>query len=321
MGSAQAVPRGGSPWRLSGLVLLVLVLAPLVVARTFLLYIATLVLLYSIGAMSLHLVLRMGYVSLGHAAFMGVGGYTSALLVRSLHLPWSVAFLASGAGAALLALLVGPIILRLKGVYFVLVTFTLGEIVRLVFVEWEQVTNGSNGIAEIPAPWVAVSGVADYYYVALGAALLVLIFVSRVLASDVGHAVEAIRENETLAEANGIPVLRVKVTLFTIACGLVGLQGSLQAHFIHFISPLSYSFSESLNFVVINVIGGLHTLWGPLIGAAFLVSLPELLRSWLSAQWMLYGLALVLVMAYFPGGLGEIGSRIARFARHRQRAA
>lgn len=292
-----------------------MVIWPLILNETFLLYIATLVLLYSIGAMSIHLVLRMGLVPLGQAAFMGIGGYTSALLVTKLEVPFLLALVASGAAAALLALVVGPIMLRLRGVYFVLVTFTLGEIVRLVFTEWVSLTGGSEGISQIPAPWPALMEIRNYYYFALAAAALCLAFAVRVLRSDIGHAIDAIRESETLAEANGVPVFRVKVTVFVIACGLVGLQGSLQAHFIHFISPLSYSFTESLNFVIFNVIGGLNTLWGPIVGTVFLVSLPELLRGWVEFQWVLYGIALILVMAYLPGGLSDIGSRLAAFLR------
>jgi branched-chain amino acid transport system permease protein len=99
----------------------------------------------------------------------------------------------------------------------------------------------------------------------------------------------------------------VKIIVFVIACALVGIQGTLQASFVHYISPLSYGFAESLKLVVINVIGGLNTLWGPILGAIFIVALPELLRSWVDYQWVLYGLALILLMRYLPGGLFEIG--------------
>jgi branched-chain amino acid transport system permease protein len=300
-----------------GIVALVLVVWPFILYRTFLVYIATLVLLYIIGAVSMHLILRMGLVSLGHAAFMGVGGYASALLVTTLHLSFPLAFAVSGMSAALLALLVGPIILRLRGVYFVLVTFTLGEIMRLVFTDWATLTGGSEGFSQIPAPWPALMAIRNYYYLVLVVAILCVAFAARLLNSDIGKAIDAIRESESLAEANGIQVFRVKVTVFTIACGLVGLQGSLQAHFIHLISPLSYSFSESLNYVIFNVIGGLNTLWGPIIGAVFLVSLPELLRGWVEFQWVFYGIALILVMAWFPGGLSEIGDRLLPLLRRK----
>jgi branched-chain amino acid transport system permease protein len=297
----------------AGAALLVLVGWPLVIRGNYLVYIATLVCLYAIGAMSLHLILRMGQVSLGHAAFMGLGGYTSAVLVTAADLPFVLGLFAGGAVAGMLAGLIGPILLRLKGVYFVLVTFTLGEIVRLVFVEWISVTGGSSGIYQIPAPAPLFLDLTAYYYLALAAAMLVGLFCNRLLSSDIGRAMQAMRESESLAEANGIPILRIKVVMFVVAAVLVGFQGSLEAHFIRYISPLSYDFSESLRFLVMNVIGGLNSLAGPILGALFLVVLPEMLRGWVEIQWVLYGIALILIIRYVPGGLVDFAARILAF--------
>jgi branched-chain amino acid transport system permease protein len=118
-----------------------------------------------------------------------------------------------------------------------------------------------------------------------------------------------------LAQSSGVPILRFKVMIFAIACGLVGLQGSLLAHFITFVAPGSYTFNESLNLLVMNVIGGMGGLAGPLIGAAFLTSLPEFLRGWVELQRVLYGVVLMLVMLFVPGGLIEIGRRLLSTGR------
>jgi branched-chain amino acid transport system permease protein len=279
---------------------------PFVLGDSFLLYIATLVGIYAIGAMSIHLVFRVGQFSLGQAAFMGIGGYTSALLTTNLNVSWWGALVAGATASALIGAVVGPIVLRLTGVYFVLFTFTFGEFVRQIFVDWTAVTNGSEGIAGIAAP-AAFSSPTGFYYLVLGFAVLTGAICGRLLVSQFGDAVDAIRESEGLALSNGVPVFKVKIIVFVISCALVGIQGSLEASFVHYISPLSYGFGESLKLVVINVIGGLNTLWGPILGAIFIVALPELLRSWVEYQWVLYGLALILLMRYLPGGLFEVG--------------
>lgn len=288
----------------------VLLVWPLFVGEPFLVYIATLVLLYAIGAASLHLVLRIGHLSLCHAAFMGLGGYTSALLTTRLHWPFLPAFLASALVPAAVALAVGPIVLRLRGVYFVLITFTLGEVVRLVLTEWQSLTGGADGIFKIPAPHPLLVDKRAYYYLALVMAVLCVGAVGRVLASQTGRYVDAIREGERLAQSSGVPILRFKVMIFCIACGLVGVQGSLLAHFVHFIAPGSYTFNESLNLLVMNVIGGAGGLVGPLVGAAFLTTLPEFLRGWVELQRLLYGVVLIVVMLFVPGGLLEVGRRM-----------
>jgi branched-chain amino acid transport system permease protein len=287
-----------------------LIVWPIFVREDFFLYITTLVLLYAIGASSLHLILRTGHLSLCHAAFMGLGGYTSALLTTRLGWPFVPAFLLSGLLPAAVALVVGPIVLRLRGVYFVLITFTFGEIVRLFFNEWRSLTGGADGIFRIPPPFPFLADKRAYYYFALLMAALCVGVVARILSSQTGRYIDAIRESERLAQSSGVPILRFKVTIFCIACGLVGLQGSLLAHFIHYISPGAYSFDTSLNLLVMNVIGGMGSLTGPLIGAAFLTVLPEFLRGWVALQRVLYGMVLIAVMLFVPGGLADLGRRL-----------
>ena len=285
---------------------------PLVIKEGFLLHIAILVLLYSIGASSLHLILRVGQLSLCHAAFMGLGGYTSALLTTRAGLPFVPAFIASFLVPAAAALIVGPILLRLKGVFFVLITFTFGEIVRMTLNEWQSLTGGADGIFRIPPPHPFLQPRLHYYYFALVMAVLCVGAVATLLRSPFGRVIDSIREGDRLAESSGVPVFRFKVVTFVIACGLVGLQGSLQAHYIRYLSPNAYTFLESLNFIIMNVIGGVNSLVGPLIGAVFLTSLPEFLRGWVEYQRFFYGVILVLVMLYAPGGLVELACRLGR---------
>lgn len=302
-------------WLWLGVLGVLLVGWPIFVHEVFFAYIGTLVLLYTIGAASLHLVLRTGHLSLCHAAFMGLGGYTSALLTTRLGWPFAPAFLASGLLPAAVALAVGPILLRLRGVYFVLITFTLGEVVRLALNEWKSLTGGADGIFRIPPPHPLLVDKRAYYYFALAMAAVCVGVVARILSSQTGRYIDSIRESERLAQSSGVPILKFKVMIFAIACGLVGLQGSLLAHFITFVAPGSYTFNESLNLLVMNVIGGMGGLAGPLIGAAFLTALPEFLRSWVELQRVLYGVVLMLVMLFVPGGLIEIGRRLLSTGR------
>jgi branched-chain amino acid transport system permease protein len=297
--------------RLVGAVVVAFVVAwPLFYEEPFFLHVATLMLLTAIGASSYFLVFSNGYLSLGHAAFLGIGGYTSVLLVMRLHCPFPLALAAAGLTSGLVALVVGPILLRLKGTYFVLTTFAFGEMMRLLFVEWQSLTGGSDGIYQIPPPYEFLDSMRAYYYFALGAALLCVGFVSRLMSSQVGRFVVAIREGESLAESTGVPVTRFKVAMFTISCILVGLQGSLQAHFIRYISPLTYGFPESLNYLLINVLGGMYRLAGVLIGTVFIVSLPEFLRGWVEYQRVFYGLILVVVVLFAPAGFLGVYDRL-----------
>ena len=302
-------------WLWLGVLGVLLVAWPIFVHEVFFVYIATLMLLYTIGAASLHLILRTGHLSLCHAAFMGLGGYTSALLTTRLGWPFALAFLASGLVPAAVALVVGPIVLRLRGVYFVLITFTLGEVVRLVLNEWKSLTGGADGIFRIPPPSPFLVDKRAYYYFALAMATVCVGVIARILSSQTGRYIDSIRESERLAQSSGVPILRFKVMIFAIACGFVGLQGSLLAHFITFVAPGSYTFNESLNLLVMNVIGGMGGLAGPLIGAAFLTALPEFLRGWVELQRVLYGVVLMLVMLFVPGGLIEIGRRLLSTGR------
>jgi branched-chain amino acid transport system permease protein len=294
---------------IAGFVILAAAL-PFIDANGFLLTIGTLIALNIIGATSLHLVIRTGHVSLAHAGFMGIGGYTATLTLMLLGWPFPLNILAGAAAPALLALLIGPLLLRLQGKYFVLVTFLLGEILRLVFVQWSTLTGGANGIFGIPAPAPIFATPAGFYWLALGTALLCTALVARVLSGEMGRVVDSVREGERLAQCAGVPVLQVKVAAFVLSTALVGIQGGLTAHYLQYIDPGAFTSVQSLAFVVMNVIGGMRSLIGPIIGTVFMVTLPELLRGYVEMQQVLFGIILVIVMAAIPGGLVDLAGRV-----------
>lgn len=303
-------------WVLAGIALLVW---PLLTDDRFLHHVGVLLLLTAIGAASLHLIVRTGHVSLCHAAFMAFGAYGSVLTVMRLGLPFPVGLLVGTGAAALLAGIVGPIVLRLTGKYFVLITFLFGEVVRMAIVENIALTGGSNGIFNIPPPAEIFLSNRAYYYLALAFAVFAIGLCARILNSEIGRAMNAMRDGERLAECSGVPVIRFKVVIFIIACALAGMQGSLMAHYNKVLSPENFSGLISLNLVVMNVIGGMSSLAGALIGTVFMVLLPELLRGWVNLQQIIFGAILFATMAFLPGGIIEVARRVGALLTPRRR--
>jgi branched-chain amino acid transport system permease protein len=301
-------------WILGAIALLVW---PWLTEDKFLHHVGVLILLTAIGAASLHLIVRTGHVSLCHAAFMALGAYGSVLTVMQLGLPFPVGMLVGMAAAAGLAALIGPIVLRLTGKYFVLITFLFGEVVRMAIVENVWLTGGSNGIFNVPPPHPVFVSNRHYYYLALAFAVVGVGLCARILSSEFGRAMNAMKESDRLAECSGVPVIRFKVMVFVIACALAGMQGALMAHYNKVISPENFSGFISLNLVVMNVIGGMSSLAGALIGTVFMVMLPELLRGYVNIQHIIFGTILFATMAFMPGGIIEAAKRVAGWLRRK----
>jgi branched-chain amino acid transport system permease protein len=297
--------------KILGLVAAIILLGwPWLTEDKFLHHVGVLICLTSIAACSLHLIIRTGHVSLCHTAFMAFGAYGSTIMVMRYGMPWPVGLLVGTALAAAVAAVIGPIVLRLTGKYFVLITFLMGEVVRMAIIENSGLTGGSNGIFSIPPPFPFLASNRAYYYFALAFAVFGVGLCARLLTSEFGRAMDSIREGERLAECSGVPVIRFKVMVFVIACALAGMTGSLQAHYIKFVGPDAYSGFQSLNLVVMNVIGGMSSLAGALIGTVFMVTLPELLRGYVNLQQIMFGAILFATMAFLPGGIIEVGRRV-----------
>ena len=186
---------------------------------------------------------------------------------------------------------------------------------RMVFTDWIAVTGGANGLPDIPPPAPIFADPKIYYLLALAAAVFTIGVCGRILSSEIGRFVNAIREFEQLTECIGVPVIRTKILIFVIACAFAGFGGSLMAHYARYISPPNFGPIESLNLVIMNVIGGMNTLIGPLIGAFFLVLVPELLRGYVQLQHIIFGIVLIVVMAFMPGGIAELGDAVRRLRR------
>ena len=141
----------------------------------------------------------------------------------------------------------------------------------------------------------------------------------RLLGSEIGRAIDSVREAERVAECSGVPVIRLKIVVFIIACALVGVQGALQAHFLKFIDPSAFNGEASLYMVVMNVVGGMYHVVGPLLGTVFMVALPEALRSYVELQRVIFGVILIIVMAALPGGIVAVAANIRRSLANRAR--
>ncbi len=314
----------GAVWRRAYLVPLLLLLAalPTLLPNIFYIHVANLIFLNIIFAVSLGLILRTGQLSLCHAAFAGIGAYTSALTEINYKLYPVIGILLGAIVAALIAFLMGRVILRLRGVYFVLVTFLFGQLFNLIVLDAQDITHGANGIVSIPTIRlfkVNFGAPVNFYYLALAVAIIVVVFAWALLRSPVGRAFASTEENLQLAEASGIDTSGHQLLAFTIGSGIAGLGGGLMAQYIHFISPDTFTFWESVSSIVMIVIGGRASLTGWLLGAIFLTPLPELLREAKAYQHVLYGAILVLVLMFLPNGLVSLRQVVARLVAARGR--
>src|SRR5256885_11048527 len=263
------------------------------------------------GVLALSLTLLLGYagqLSLGHAAFFGIGAYTSALL--TLKLDWSFwpALAAAIALAGAAGWIIGRLALKLRGAYFVLVTISFAGVISLVSVNWIELTNGPLGLPGVPAPelgrWSLRTKTA-YYYLVLAAVALSYTVSRRLVRSRIGRAFVALRENEALAESIGVDVTHYLVLAAVVSAAMAGLGGSLYAHYTRFVSPEVFLFTYTVTMVIMVIAGGKGTLAGPVVGAVLFTALPEALRLAASWQWqmLLYGLLLILLVFFLPRGI------------------
>jgi len=260
-----------------------------------------------------------GQISLGHAVFFGTGAYTSTVLVKTLGLtPWA-GMLAGAALAVALSQVIGYPVFRLRGHYFAIATIAVGEIVQTLMINWDWV-GGARGLF-IPIDRTGSPLAFQfrdkqvYYYIALGLLLLALWVTRRIERSRTGYYFRAIREDQDAAASLGIPVARYKQRAMAVSAGLTALGGTFYAQYILFIDPESVlPLSLSILICLVAVLGGVGTLWGPLIGAAILVPLGEVTRIYLGGtgkaiDLLIYGFLIMVISVIQPGGIMEFAQR------------
>ena len=315
MGAPTSHKASGGNLRLIGLVILAAIAAWPWFSGPFALHLAVLTCLNILVVNGLAIIARTGQLSFGHAAFAAIGAYAAVIL--SIQAGWNI-LIAAVVGIALsafAAFLLGWVILRLKGVYFVLVTFSFGELTRLAALDWSELTGGANGIANI-APLTLFGFAFDtrlrFYVLALVVAVLSLLLMRRLFSSNFGHAIDAVHENAALAESSGLSVHKIQLVAFVVGSSLAALGGIIQARYIGFVSPESFNTSVSVAYITMLVIGGQRSVWGPLVGALVLTPLPEFFRGAVQTQHIFYGAALILILRFLPGGLASLATRFRR---------
>jgi branched-chain amino acid transport system permease protein len=296
---------------------------------TLLIHLGVLICIYATLAISLNLILGVtGLFTIGHAAFFGIGAYTSALLTKA-GVPWFFSMLAGVVLAGSVAFVIGIPTLRLAGDYLAVVTLGLGEIMRAVFKNWIPVTRGPMGLPGIPH--AAIFGFtfdSGAKFLALSAVFLALAYVigERILRSPFGRVLKGVREDETATEAIGKDAYRFKTIIFVVGCGMAGAAGSLFAHYITYIDPGSFVMWLTFFLILIIMLGGLGNNLGAIVGTVVFVlireglrfvALPEKLNP-AALQQLIFGLLLITVTIFLPRGL--IPERKIRYDRERKDA-
>jgi branched-chain amino acid transport system permease protein len=267
-----------------------------------------------------------GQVSLGHAAFVGLGAYTCAVCTVTLEWPWLLAFAASGTVAALGGLVLALPCLRLKGHYLAMATLGFGELMTLAFREAEPVTGGVDGFGAIPFPSLGpfeIGEASSLYWLVWGTAGLALLAVYNVTSQRPGRAMRALHGSELGAQACGVDVVGVKVRTFVVSALLAGLAGALYASVVGFVSPSVFTLAASITFLAMAVLGGTGSLAGPIAAAVLLTLLQyidalipgiprETAQTIQTYQEDIYGLAIVLVVIFAPSGLAGLWRRRRR---------
>jgi branched-chain amino acid transport system permease protein len=297
--------------------------------------------IFVIGAMSLNLLLGFtGQLSLGHIAFFGIGAYVSALTslgfdaglpggFRLVHEPWPpilgivLAILVAGS----CGYFVGLLSFRVRGAYFVIVTISFAEVVRLVALNWVELTQGPLALTNIPSLALPLPGFGELtlrtklqnYYLVLVVGLIAYLLIARLVHSHFGRAMRGLMENETLAVSVGIDVTKTLTLAAVISAAIAGAAGSLYAHYIRIIDPEVFAFINTVTMVIMVISGGKGSLAGPVVGGLIFGLLPVALRPIMApeAQWIAYGGVLIAILFVLPRGI--VPSLAQRFVRRRSK--
>lgn len=283
--------------------------------------------IFIIAAMSLNLLLGYtGQLNLGHVAFFGIGAYVSALTslgfdveliggIRVVHEPWPVwaGFILAIAISGLFGYLIGKLSFRVRGAYFVIVTISFAEVVRLVALNWVELTQGPLALTSIPPFTLGLPGLGYFdlygkvanFYLVLGVGIICYVVISRLTKSRIGRAMVALKENESLAVAVGIDVTRYLILAAIVSAAIAGAAGSLYAHYLRIIDPDVFMFLSTVTMVIMVITGGKGTLAGPVVGGLIFGFIPVIARSFASPelQWILYGALMILIVFVLPQGI------------------
>jgi|WetSurMetagenome_2_1015567.scaffolds.fasta_scaffold53361_1 branched-chain amino acid transport system permease protein len=311
-------------------IIVFLFLIPLFITGTYQLHVLVLVGIGVMLASSLRLIFLTGLLSLGHGGMMAIGAYTSALLVMKLGFSSWAALGIGAAAAAVMAFMIGFPFMRLRGMYFSLVTVFFSQIIASILSEWREVTGGTFGLTHIPTPDPIVipgllnidfSSKAHFYYLILLLVLLSLLILYAIEHSRTGMTWLSIRQSDSLSEAVGINVIRYKVLAFAIGSFFAGLAGSFFSQFITVVTPTAFGFVYSVYVVVYIIVGGTSAFIGPVLGAIILVLLPEVSRVFKEYEPFLFTGVLIIIIFFLRDGLVSLPLRLKNIFKKEKKAA
>ena len=255
-----------------------------------------------------------GLVSLGHAGFFAIGAYTSALLLMRLEAPFMLALLCGAVLAAASGFLLGLPTLRLSGNYLTIVTLGFGEIIRMVIMNWQSVTNGTLGLSRIPSASIFGQPLTlqnnGLYFLTLALVVLTALACHVIVNSRTGRAFLAIKQDPIAATMMGIRITRFKILAFVLSAFITGIAGSVHASFVGFIDQNTFTFDVSVLILSVVIVGGMGTMRGMFLGAAILIIFPEASRFLMDYRFVVYGLLLIVMMRFRPQGLLGWKSRL-----------
>jgi branched-chain amino acid transport system permease protein len=289
---------------------------PLIVKNPYYVGVLVFVGIYSLITICLGLLLGYaGQISLGHAAFYGIGAYTSGLLTTRMNMsPW-LALLCAMAFTGVMAYVIGRPVLKLRGHYLAMATLGFGEIVYIFFTAEVGLTGGPSGFGQIPR--LAIGGFifkkdVHFYYLVWITVLVLLALTLNVINSRIGRALRSIHGSETAANAMGVNTASYKVQIFVFSAVVASLAGSYYAHFVTFVSPITFDANTSILLVTMVIVGGMSSVWGAILGAALLSILPEYLRTFGDYDILVYGAIILIIMMFAPEGLAGIAAALRR---------
>lgn len=313
---------------LTALWLVFLFSVPLWMADLYALHILIVTGIFIIAAMSLNLLLGYtGQLSLGHVAFFGIGAYVSALMSLgfSVHVapetivamdpkPVWLAIPVAIVFAGVCGWFIGRIAFKVRGAYFVIVSISFAEVVRLVALNWVELTQGPMALNNIPPITLWLPGMGEHtfwkkpenYWLVLAVAVICYVIVRRLVRSRAGRAMIALKENESLAASVGVDVTRYLVLTTVVSAAMAGAAGGLYAHYVRIVDPDVFLFIYTVTMVIMVMTGGKGTLAGPIVGGLIFGLLPEVLRAFEIApelQWIFYGVLMILVLYFLPQGI------------------
>jgi branched-chain amino acid transport system permease protein len=300
-------------------------------ADAYMLYLANIIGFAVIGAVGLNLLTGFtGQISLGHAAFIGVGGYATAILMTRLNMPFWVALPIAGFISAGVGMVIGIPSLRVKGLYLVIATLAAQFILEFTFVHWESMTKGIRGI-NVPAPELGgfvFDTERSFYFITLSLVILAVAFARNLVRTRWGRAFVAIRDRDLAAEIMGINLFRYKLAAFALSSFYAGITGGLWVAFMKVVTPEHFPFGLSIQYLAMVIVGGLGTVLGSIFGAIFMTLVPELLNVFTGSakEWfpgmdqlfipmkdVIFGTLIVSFLIFEPHGLAEIWNRIKSF--------